>query len=177
MKTIKNKIQDITMATRIADPPEDQAHESTTSSNQQSTTLKVPRNGLPPFPPFDPHSDRTTLGTRWRKWHKRFDNLLISLREFDPTVKRALLLTYVGEATNDIFDTSPDTGSDYNSAIQRLTEHFSPSENKDMAIFDFRRLKQESGESLDQFYLRLKEKAFVCKFHDEDTKIKTQIIH
>ena len=103
--------------------------------------------------------------------------MLISLGEFDPTVKRALLLTYVGEATNDIFDTLPDTGSGYNTAIQWLTEHFSPSKNKDMAIFDFQELKQESGESLDQFYRRLKEKAFVCEFHDEDNKIKTQIIH
>ena len=45
-----------------------------------------------------------------------------------------------------------------------------------MAIFDSRQLKQESDESLDKFYRKLKEKAFVCEFHDEDNEIKTQII-
>ena len=62
----------------------------------------------------------------------------ISLREDDPAVKRALLLTYIGNGTNDIFDTLADTGTDYATAIERLTEHFSPTENKDIAIFDFR---------------------------------------
>ena len=52
---------------------------------------------------------------------------------------------------NDIFDTLADTGTDYDTAIQRLTEHFSPTENKDMAIFDFRQVTQQSGESIDEF--------------------------
>lgn len=161
------------MATTGEDPTGSQA----TANNQQSTTINVPRSGLPPFPPFDPHSDRTTLSTKWRKWQRRFENLMISLRENDPTVKRALLLTYVGEQTNDIFDTLPNTGTDYDTAILRLTEHFSPTENKDMAIFDFRQVKQQSGESIDEFYRRLKEKACLCGFHDEDNEIKTQVIH
>ena len=75
---------------------------------------------------------------------------MISLQEEDPTVKRALLLTYIGNDTNDIFDTLADTGTDYDTAIQRLTEHFSPTENKDMAIFDFRQVTQQSGESIDE---------------------------
>ena len=78
--------------------------------------------------------------------------------------------------TNDIFDTLADTGTDYDTAIQRLTEHFSPTENKDMAIFDFRQVTQQSGESIDEFYRRLKEKSSLCGFHDEDNEIKTQII-
>ena len=62
---------------------------------------------------------------------------------------------------------------DYDTAIQRLTEHFSPTENKDMAIFDFRQVTEQSGESIDEFYRRLKEKFSLCGFHDEDNKIKT----
>ena len=102
---------------------------------------------------------------------------MTSLREEDPTVKRALLLTYIGNDTNDIFDTLADTGMDYDTAIQRLTEHFSPTENKDMAIFDSRQVTQQSGESIDEFCRRLKEKSSLCGFHDEDNEIKTQIIH
>ena len=68
---------------------------------------------------------------------------MLSLREFDSTVRRGLLLTYVGESTNDIFDILPDTGTTYQAAIDALTQHFTPQgNNDDMAIFDFRELKQ-----------------------------------
>ena len=132
---------------------------------------------MPPFPPFDPHQDRSTVGQRWRKWINRFQNLLISLREFDSKVKRGLLLTYVGEATNDIFDTLPETGDDYDTPVAKLTTYFEPTSNTDMAIFEFREMKQERGETLNAFYRRLKEKATRCEFHDEDREIKTHIIH
>ena len=79
---------------------------------------------------------------------------MISLREDDPTVKRALFLTYTG---SDLNDTLAHTGTDH--AIQRLTEHFSPTENKDMAIFDFRQVTQQSKESIDEFYRTLKEES------------------
>ena len=46
-----------------------------------------------------------------------------------------------------------------------------------MAIFEFREMKQERGETLNAFYRRLKEKATRCEFHDEDREIKTHIIH
>ena len=107
----------------------------------------------------------------------RFQNLLISLREFDSKVKRGLLLTYVGEATNDIFDTLPETGDDYDTAVAKLTTYFEPTSNTDMAIFEFREMKQERGETLNAFYRRLKEKATRCEFHVEDHEIKTHIIH
>lgn len=90
-------------------PPPQGAPSSTAS---MSTNTNVPRSGLPPFAPFDPLSNRGSVGLCWRKWTRRFENLLISLREFDPTVRRELLLTYVGEATNDIFDTLSDRNLD-----------------------------------------------------------------
>ena len=86
--------------------PENQARESpqTASSSTQQSAVLIHRSGLPPFPPFDPLSNPANTGPRWRKWLRRFENLLISLRETDPIVKRGLLLTYVGETTNDIFE-------------------------------------------------------------------------
>ena len=99
------------------------------------------------------------------------------MREFDPTVRRGLLLTYVGEVTNDIFDTLSDTGTDYATAITRLTAHFDPIRNKDMDIYDFRQIKQAPGESLQNFHCRLKEQAILCEFPNQDAEIKTQIIH
>ena len=70
-----------------------------------------------------------------------FQNLLISLREFHSKVKSGLLLTYVGEATNGIFDTLPETGDEYDTAVAKLTTYFEPTNNTDMAIFEFREMK------------------------------------
>lgn len=142
-----------------------------------SQVSPMPRSGLPPFPAFDPHQDRATVGQRWTQWVRRFENLLISLREFDPTIRRGLLLTYVGESTNDIFDILPNTGTTYQSAIDSLSQHFNPQANKDMAIFDFRELSQGQNETLNEYYRRLKIKAVHCAFHNEEAELKTQIIH
>ena len=101
----------------------------------------------------------------------------ICLREFDPVVRRGLLLTYVGEATNDIFDTLPDTGTNYDSALKSLTEYFDPVRNQDMAMYEFRQIKQEANETINNLYRRLKEKADICEFTDVDSEIRTQIIH
>ena len=39
-----------------------------------------------------------------------------TLREFDPTIRRGLLVAYFGEATSNIFDARH--GTDYNTAIE-----------------------------------------------------------
>ena len=156
---------------------ENASSSTATNATNATTTSQVPRSGLPPFAPFDPHQDTATVGQRWTKWVRRFENLLISLREFDPAVRRGLLLTYVGESTNDIFDILPNTGTTYKEAIDCLTQHFVPQGNTDMAIFDFRELKQGSNETLNEYYRRLKTKAAQCNFHSEEAEIKTQIIH
>ena len=135
----------------------DETEQAPTSSGNNATnpaTPQVPRSGLPPFHPFDPHQDQATVGQRWAKWVRRFENLLISLREFDATVRRGLLLTYVGESMNDIFDILPDTGTTYQAAIDALTQHFTPQGNNDMAIFDFRELKQGATKPLNKYILQ-----------------------
>lgn len=133
------------------------------SAAGSSTNANVLRSGLPPLAPFDPLSDQASAGLRWRKWTRRFENLRISLRELDSTVCRGLLLRYVGEATNDIFDTLCDTGTDYATATARLTAHFDPVQNKDMDICDFRQIKQEPEEK--------------AEFPHQDAEILTQVIY
>ena len=150
---------------------------STTTNSTAAATAATPRSALPPFQPFDPSSDPSTVGQRWKKWVRRFENLLLSLREFDPTIRRGLLLTYVGDATNDVFDILPDTGTTYESAVTALNQHFDPMQNKDLAVFEFRELRQEINETLNDFYRRLKTKASDCSFTNTDDEIRTQIIH
>jgi hypothetical protein len=52
--------------------------------------------------------------------------------------KKALLLYQVGEATHSIFDTLSETGDNYETAIAKLDEYFSPKKNVDFEIFKFR---------------------------------------
>ena len=61
-------------------------------------------------------------------------------------------MTYVGESTNDIFDILPNTGTTYQEVIDCPTQHFVPQGNTDMAIFDFRKLKQGSSETLNEYH-------------------------
>ena len=88
---------------------------------------------------------------------------------------QGLLLTYVGEATNDIFDILPDTGTTCEAAVASLTQHFKTGGNRNVAIFEFREIIQDNNETLTQYYRRLK-KAVDCEIENEDEEIKIQII-
>ena len=77
---------------------------------------------LSPLPFFDPYSDPSSIGPRWKLWKRRFETYIGALGISDPTRKRALLLYQSGPATQDIFDTLPDTGdaANYTLAMQKL---------------------------------------------------------
>ena len=55
----------------------------------------------------------------------------------DPNRKRALLLNYVGPSAFDVFETLSGTGDvkDYKTAMERLTEHFTPQRNVEYIIY------------------------------------------
>ena len=97
-------------------------------------------------------SDRSAHTTWWKKRLSRFRDLLVAMNITDKKRKRALLLHYAGEATNEIFDTLPDTtpgeGEDtFEKALQALT-NFTPRQNRQYEIYIFRQAKQESNESI-----------------------------
>ena len=107
-------------------PPETSTDATTSQPNVNNSDLQAiqqalsslntgaPRIGLPLFRHSTPIKIVQLLGNpTLEKIDQLISNLLISLREFDSKVKRGLLLTYVGEATNDIFDTLPEAGDDY----------------------------------------------------------------
>lgn len=136
--------------TKLDTPPA--SNPSTASGTSTVTTVTAaaatPGSGLLPFQPFDPCTDPSTVGQWWKKWVRWFENPLLSLGEFDPTICWGLLLTYVGDATNDIFDILLDTGTTYESAVAALHQHLDLQQNKDMAIFEFWELRQEVNETL-----------------------------
>ena len=69
------------------------------------------------------------------------------------TRESKLLLHHAGERVYDIFETLEDTGesNDYNAAIEKLTEYFSPQKNTEHQILMFRKRYQRQSETPDQF--------------------------
>ena len=129
---------------------------------------------LPIFPPFSVHENAPDV--RWKKWVKRLDNLLIGMDIRDTKRRRALLLHYAGEEVNDIFETLQETGEDYPTAVEKLTNYFSPKKNNEFEIYKFRQEKQQNGQSIDDFHTKLRQLSATCEFSDVDKEIKSQII-
>ncbi|XP_033755766.1 uncharacterized protein LOC117338519 [Pecten maximus] len=130
--------------------------------------------GLSTLPQFSVHENAVDI--RWKKWVKRLDNLLVGMNIKDKDRKRAFILHFAGDEVNDIFDTLPDTGNDYKTAVERLTEYFVPKKNTEFEVFKFRQTRQMSSENIDSFHTRLRQLGQNCEFVDCDKEIKSQII-
>ena len=95
--------------------------------------------------------------------------------------QRRLLLHYVGEDTNEIFDTLPNTVApeDENTltkAIDALTVHFEDKKNIVFEECQFRQASQENDETIQAYHTRRKKLAQTCEFADVDREIKAQVI-
>ncbi|KAK3092457.1 hypothetical protein FSP39_003031 [Pinctada imbricata] len=132
---------------------------------------------LPVFPQFKVHAEGA-VGTRWRKWVQRLENLFVGMKISDNKRRRALLLHYAGEEVYDIFDTLTDTGNDenYDQAKECLKQYFEPKVNKEYERYVFRQSQQNSDETVDQYHTRLRQLANKCEFNDNESEIKSQII-
>ena len=125
---------------------------------------------LPPFPCFDLNSDVTNLGSRWEKYIRRFKNLLVAIDVKDDARKKALLLHYVGEKVQDIFETFVNHDkSTFPEMKKALTEHFQPKRNLSYEVFNFCKANQHEDETVDQFASRLRE------LSDVERELKSQI--
>ncbi|XP_062610353.1 uncharacterized protein K02A2.6-like [Saccostrea cucullata] len=132
-------------------------------------------SALPNFPPFSVHENATDI--RWKKWKLRLDNLILAMGiKNDKARQRALLLHYAGEEVNEIFETLPNTGDDYDTAVARLTEYFAPKKNTEFEVYKFRQAKQEPGETIDTFHTKLRQLSLTCEFNNNDKEVKSQII-
>ena len=57
--------------------------------------MAISNLALPAFPQFS--LDECTISTRWIKYKKRFENLVLALNVQDGAQKKALLLNYLGD--------------------------------------------------------------------------------
>ncbi len=74
------------------------------------------------------------------------ENLMTAINATNDARQKALPLHYVGQETNDIFDTlvilQPADGETYTEiAIRVLTDHFAPKQNRKFEVYKFRQAK------------------------------------
>ena len=131
---------------------------------------------LPIFPEFNLR-DQSNLAARWEKYLKRFNNLMTAMNITDASRKRALLLHYVGEEVNDLFETLPDTGEDkdFKKAHEALTQYFTLTKIASFEIFKFQNLKQEAHETVDDFHTRLQIASKYCEFGEKIWRSKHKL--
>ncbi|KAJ1109786.1 hypothetical protein NDU88_007144 [Pleurodeles waltl] len=128
------------------------------------------------LPPFSELADPATASLRWKIWVGRLENYFVATREKDGEVKRSLLLHFVGDGMYKLFRHLPNIGAhdDYDVVVRALNAHFVPQLNPHFERFKLRQARQRQGESIDQFYAYLWERATTCR-NDDQQKEKPQI--
>ena len=135
------------------------------------------------MPDFDPETEPTTVGVRWTKWIRGFSRFAGAEGVTDIDQLYDLLLYNTGEKVQDIWDITYPEGGDalpnenkYERLISLLTAHFKPQINVTYERHVFRQMKQKEEENIDQFVVRLSEKAQYCEFADKNEQIRDQVI-
>ena len=94
------------------------------------------------MPPVDPDTDiGASVAPKWKVWLEDFEMFLVANRITNATQKRALLLYQADHRVREIFRQLPNTGdaAAYQTAVDKLTEHFEPQRNKLYEIYKFRK--------------------------------------
>ncbi|KAJ1080244.1 hypothetical protein NDU88_000463 [Pleurodeles waltl] len=129
-------------------------------------------NGLPPFD----MSETWNLGPRWRKWIRKFDNL-VALTGASETMQLNLLLHWVGPEVENIIDTfTQEEREDVTRLKSALSACFASKKDLQRLRYQFHLAKQGPDESMEAFVLRLKILAVDCDFdkYSPEEAIKSQ---
>ena len=74
-----------------------------------------------------------------------------------------MLLTYVGDTAYEVYENlkpkEENSALSFKETIEIFGKHFKPQTNKSYETFIFRNTKQQEGETLHEFYIRLKEQS------------------
>lgn len=154
---------------------------------------------LPSYRHFDT-ADDPTRSDRWASWLSGLKILFIGM-DLDEIVplpnktlsdeekhanakirkrQRALVLHYGGEELQLQFSAIPDATKgddfDFKKAIKALDDIYKAGDGVELQEFKFRDTKQNEGESIDAYVIRLRQLAKFCQFNDDDRELKSQII-
>lgn len=106
---------------------------------------------LPNFPSFEVHLDGNA-DPRWQKWLARLERFFVGINLTEDKRKRGLVLHHYGPSADKIFDTLEDTGDDKKTAIEKMTEYFTPQANTAYKVYNFRQARQKEDKSRDSYH-------------------------
>ncbi len=145
-----------------------------TNSNMPGGVLSIPDVGG--IEKFNPH-EQTNISVRWRKWLRSFNLFVLAKGVTNANQKWGLLLHCAGKEVLDIYDTLSDIqDGDYQSTVDKLSEYFTPKQNKPYERHVFRQMRQNEGETINEYCTRLRVKAGDCGFDNTEEAIRDQII-
>ena len=135
-------------------------------------------NNIPAIGMFDEliGPARKNPGAHWDNWIQRLENYLLAINVTNDLRKRANLLHFIGPLSYEDFLTLPNRGVTYDDAKTALRNFFRPQVNVEFEVANFRSLRQKSDENVDSYYVRLRQAATNCAFHDIDAEIKSHLI-
>ena len=143
--------------------------------------MAVTLSGLPCISPFDCIGEPATLAQRWDKWKAEFELYVAASGVEDKLQKRALLLHLAGTGVREIFKTYPDEvkgdAKEFDKAMTCLSNHFEVKKNVPLARQKLLASKPNPGETINNFFTRLKRLAEHCNYgEEEDNQVRDIVI-
>ena len=120
------------------------------------------------LPNFDIDIDSKNVGQRWKHWLAKFENYLIATNITNADRQKAMLLYHAGDHVFELYEAICASTDDFAAVKLKLTAHFDPQINIELAIFTFRQTKQAQHEPFEQFITRLRILATDCALTDKD---------
>ena len=89
-------------------------------------------NGLPGLKTFDVKGDTSKLAQKWKRWLQSLEIYITAVNIRDNKRKKAILLHFLGEEGQDLYETLKGTepaDNQYEYAIEKFNEYFLPKKN------------------------------------------------
>ena len=130
------------------------------------------------IPCFNPREDPTNLAARWKRWKRSFNLFLTAKGVTNDKQKVALLLHTGGMEFQELYFTlvNEEEEKEFKDCVKMLDEYFIPKVNLPFERHQFRQMSQKSGEKVDHFVSRLRQKAATCEFGNVEDAIRDQLI-
>ena len=122
---------------------------------------------LPSYPEFVQRED-PDISTKWEDWLEGFEAMLAAMRVTEQKERRNMLKYYIGASTRKVMKRLDNAGKDededgYTKLRDALNGHFKPKLNRVYGMNMLHQVEQKQGESIDNFYIRVKEKVAVIE--------------
>ncbi len=114
------------------------------------------------------------------RWHKELDTRFRYFKITEVTHKVDAINIYGGEHIRELIDTLPnrpqEAGDAYQAITAKLNHYFTPMVNADSARAKLERISQRKGESIAQYYVRIRMQAAKCEFPDIEDAIRSKLL-